>query len=419
MRLVVVSHVHPAVPHVSAMRAWYFAKALAASGHQVIEICEARREEDKTVAVNSLSAILETHNWESPLLLPVAPRSRTALRLVRNGSTPTIIRKGLVAWNYYRHSGMFTDFSDAAQPYLPILAERFRPEATWGVFGNTDCWLIAQRLANLSGCPWVGDMKDPWETFVHPALRRLIAGRFRDMAAASVNAEFNARSFRRWFVPSPVIAYSGVHSCFFETDKAPIDPGVLRLTLTGSIRSRDSLREFVEGLASWLRKAELGDAVEVVYAGCDADIVLSAFARLKGLSRVAVRDYLPLPEFARLCRSAAANVYISSPTTFHHKLMELLSCGRAVISYPGETDESRSLSAATTGLLEPCRTTEELHAALDRVRHSGGSPGPERESFAGFSWDSQARTLERTFAALQHDGSVGADGLSRKPCALP
>ncbi len=201
MRLVFFSQVHPATPHVSGMRGWYFARELAKQGHQVILICAVRDGAAGSSGRARFAEQLNSHDWTGPLLLAVALRPSSLLRWVRSPRTPSFLRKCLVALSYVLNSGVFTDFTRGAQPYLPIIAGVFRPEATWGVFGNTDSWLIAQRLARLSGCAWVGDMKDPWDGFIPRPLRGLLARRFDDMAAATANALFNMSGLTRWFRP--------------------------------------------------------------------------------------------------------------------------------------------------------------------------------------------------------------------------
>jgi hypothetical protein len=404
MRIAIVNHMHPGTPHVSGMRAWYFARELAVRGHQVVQICERREAQDAGPEPRLLAERLRTHSWDTPLLLAVTPRPRRTLDWVRSAHTPVPVRKALVAWNYARHSGMFTDFSDGAQPYLPILAREFRPEAVWGIFGNTDCWIIAQRLANLAGCAWVADMKDSWEVSIRRGFDRILAARFGDMAAGTANAEFNATVLRRWFGQAPAIVYSGVDPCFAERAAAPAESGTFRITLTGSVRDITSLRGFVDAVVAFVRMRATARTMELVYAGGDAAKVRPALRPLEGLARLVVRDYIPLPELASLCQGAAANAYIWAPTGFHHKLLELLSCGRPIVAFPGETDESRRLSEATSGLLNVCRTPAEVHDALDRARLASARRPSIAPRFEEFSWAAQSRVLEGVFASLGCSG---------------
>jgi glycosyltransferase involved in cell wall biosynthesis len=397
MRLVFVNHMHPDTPHISGVRSWFFARELAARGHQVVQICERRDGCEVAVEPEQLARLVSAHQWRSPLLIAVRPQPRRALVRQRSAATPVPVRKTLVAWNYLRHSGMFTDFSDGVQPYLPVLAREFQPEVVWGVFGNTDCWLIAQRLARLSACAWIGDMKDSWEVFMRRGLRGILARRFHDMAASTANAEFNARVFHRWFPFEPAVVYSGVDAGFLQAPPSSLEPDVFRLTLTGSVHDIQSLHQYVQAFAAWLARRPAADRIraEVIYAGGDIARVQAALESLNGLARVVIHPYLALPELAAICRSATINSYIWNPKGFHHKLLELLFCGRPVIAYPGETEESRRLAATTGGTLQVCRDAGELHATFDAALQGRLVCSSAMATASSFSWPAQAVALEQ------------------------
>lgn len=414
MNLVFVNHMHPTTPHVSGMRSWFFARELAKRGHRVVQVCEWREGTEAAASPETVAQQLQSHDWAEPLLLAVRPQRRFLLELVRSPRTPVTLRKAFVTWSYLRHSGMFTDFSGATLPYLEVLSRSFRPQATWGLFGNTDCWLVAQRLARLSGCPWVADMKDSWEVFLRRPLRAPIAKRFQDMAACTANAAFNAEVLARWFPPQPAVIYSGVDPSFLETPPAPRDAGGFRLTLTGSVHDVAALTHFVAGLRKWLAQSAMSPQsgaprLEVIYAGADSKKVGGALRPLEGLARVHVNGYLPLPELAALCRSATANAYIWNPKTFHHKLLELLSCGRPVIAFPGETDESHRLAVASGGNLLICKDAETLSTMLTGLTNDPSSLSAISRRLH-FSWTAQSLPLENVLkeAVLkeaQHDAA--------------
>lgn len=402
MNLVIVSQVHPQTPHVSGMRAWFFSRELAKRGHRVVQLCEWRQGTETAPPADQLVHQLQTHDWAKPLLLAVPPQQRVLFTRIRSPATPAMLRKALVTWSYLRYSGMFTDFSQATQPYLEVLAREFRPHATWGLFGNTDCWLIAQRLGRLSCCPWVADMKDSWEVFLRRPLRALIAKRFQDMAACTANAEFNAEVLERWFPPKPTVVYSGVDPCFLAEHSRSLKAGCFRLTLTGSVHDTDALGQFVEGLGEWLAQRAQSPSLsvprpEVIYAGADFAKVGTALRPLQNLARVRVNGYLPLPELAALCRSASVNAYIWNPKGFHHKLLELLSCGRPVIAFPGETDESRRLALASGGELLCPDSKAALIATLDGLADRSDAFARVDGIQDAFTWTAQARRLEAVF----------------------
>jgi hypothetical protein len=413
MRLVFVNHMHPKTPHVSGMRAWFFARELARRGHQVVQICEWREGTELAPPADLLGLKLQDHNWQNPLLLAIKPQSRLLLNYIRStytSRTSIWLRKALVTWHYVIHSGMATDLSQAVQPYLEVLAREFRPQTVWGVNGSTDCWLIAQRLGRVASCPWVADMKDSWDVFIPSALRALLARRFDDMAASTANAEFNARVLDCWFPPKPVVVYSGVDSTFLEASPLDREPNCFRITLTGSVYDIEVLQRLVAGLRQWLEALTLSPSAnalnsEVIYAGVNAVSVAPILDSLADLARIQVKDYLPLTQLAALCRSATVNTYIWNPKTFHHKLLELLSCGRPVLAFPGETEESRRLAIACGGELHCPTDEQELIStlesiALERATNLNKAKPTAPLAQQSFTWAAQAQRLEQVLQGV-------------------
>ncbi|HUS14293.1 MAG TPA: hypothetical protein VM536_04655, partial [Chloroflexia bacterium] len=396
MRIVLVNHLHPSVPHVSGMRAWFFARELAARGHQVILICEWRPGAQAAPHPSDIGTQLDAHDWRSPLVVAIKPEVVAALARVRARETARLLRKMLVVWSYVRHSGMFTDFSRGAQPYLAPIAGRFKPTVVWGIAGNTNCWLIAQRLARLSGCRWVSDLKDAWDAWMPFGLRTLIARRFRDMAAATANSQFNADVFQRWFSMRPEIVYSGATEDWLG--RSPSRAEGFRVMLMGAIYQRRNLERLVRGFAQWVQSVPAGERHQIVlcYAGSDAASVESATAELAGLVRVDIRGQVPLEALASLCRGAAVNMYLWSDATFHHKLIELLCHRRPIISFPGERPESVELAQRVGGSLSVCGDEGHLQNVLSQVWAGGLQPTGEPERLLPLTWASQADLLEAT-----------------------
>lgn len=408
MRIVIVNHAHPSVPHVSGMRAGSFARALAARGHQVVLVCEWTRGAEPAPHADEVARGFTGHDWNRPLVLAITPRPTALLERVRSAGTAPMLRKALAAWSYARHSGMFTDFSRAAQPYLEPLAESFTPQVIWGTFGNTDTWLVAQRLAHLSGAGWVGDMKDAWRTWVPRGVRTLVARRFRDMAAGTANAEFHAGVFREWFPTRPEVVYSGVEEAWIQPPAEAVEG--FRIMLVGGTYDGRHLARFVHAFGEWVERLPPAERerVRLCYAGSDTARVETAVTALASRVRVEVRPYLPLAELAGLCRGAAANAYLWSPTTFHHKLVELLCCQRPIISFPGERAESVELSRRVGGSLNICESEPQLRAVLSRIWAGGLQPTGRLDQLRFLTWASQADRLEALLRRVAEEGPACA-----------
>jgi glycosyltransferase involved in cell wall biosynthesis len=409
MKIVVVNHSHPSLAHISATRSWFMARNLADQGHEVVQISRSPpqgqgSDECEVPFIRHATEGLD-RDWSTPHVVGIPDTDVALASRIRSATTPAVLRKVLIVYSMLAHGGVATDLLNGSRGYVDVLADSFRPEVVWGVYGGTECWLIAQRLARLTGCPWVADMKDSWDVFVPAPLRQLLAYRFRDMAACTANSEFNARVLERRFGRTPTVVYSGVDTAFMTADPAAhsAESGCFRLTLTGSLYTESTIDQFVRGVRRWLVGVASGEGssantgLEIAYAGPDSVRAEAKLGSLRDLARVQVHGYLPLPELAALCRSATANAYLWCPTTFHHKLLELLSCGRPVIAFPGETEESHRLAARCGGDLRCTSNENELVSVLEDVRLRSTEGIGVRPVIDDFTWAAQARILESVF----------------------
>lgn len=396
MRFVLVNHCHPDMPHVCATRAREFASALAAASHRVV-LLTATLDGAPAEAAAPLAERLAAHDWSQPFHLACAPRPSWTLDLLRGGAIPWPLRKALVAGYYWATGGMFADWRTGSRAAWPVLAETFRPDAVWGVFGNTDAWLIARGIAALANCPWVGDVKDHWSTFIPSLLRAALARRFADAAHITAFSQSHVDRLAPWFRQPKTVVYSGVSESLLVPPPDTRPRNGFCLVLTGSLYEDASLNALIDGIREWLSRRTAAERAEVslVYAGTDRRRFAGAARSLEGLCRVEARDFLPFAEWRALTLSAHANIYTKTTTTYHHKLIELLSADRPVLSFPGEEAEARDVAAAVGGTLYSCDDRAALVKALDRAWRTRRDPPPavDRAQLAAYSWTKQAATL--------------------------
>lgn len=406
MRLLFVNYVHPDTPHVSGMRLRYFAEAMARRGHRVVLLTRTLGEADPVPTPDRVAETLETHDWSRPYHLACAPVRRWSLDRIRSRKTPRPLRQALVAWHYLAGEGLFSDWTEGTRPYWPMLAERFRPQATWGTFGNVDSWVIAQGVARQAGAPWVMDVKDGWETFIPFGFRRHLARRFAGAFGMTANSRFFGSQFERWFPHRAAVVYSGADDWWFES---PEEDGneVFRITLVGSTYGRDHLRGFVAGVGRWLLtlSEDERNSVVLTYAGQDGERVRAACEAVELPCRRELRGYVGQEALAALCRVSAVNAYIWSPATFHHKVIELLCARRPVISFPGEYEEARELAKRVGGKLAACGDSSAVAEALESLWSDRNASYGAEESLQEFSWRGQAERLEALFMQVAGDAA--------------
>jgi hypothetical protein len=86
------------------------------------------------------------------------------------------------------------------------------------------------------------------------------------------------------------------------------------------------------------------------------------------------------------------------PTTFHHKLVELMFCRRPVMTFPGEYAEAVEIAQQVGGELHVCGDSISVCDRLGKLwecRLDGRNPG-NLKALQAFTWDAQATTLEQT-----------------------
>lgn len=398
MRAVFVNHCHPELPHVCGTRVARFAESCARAGWQVVLLTQSLPGRNSSHTPTGLAEALAGHDWSRPLHVACAPQGGALWRRQRDGTLPRLAGKALVAAGYLLRSGVFTDWRDGAAPYGRILASRFRPQVTWGSFGNTDALAIARAVARSAGCAWAMDVKDPWSVFIPGPFQRLLARRFRDCAAITALSRAHADDLERHFGRTASVIYSGIDQSFLASADAPPPDGIFRLLLVGGLYDNAGLDGLLRGVGLWLERlpAAARARVRLDYAGGEGKRLKAAAGDLP----LCLHGYLPLTEMRALAARAAATLYVRSPNAlFQHKIFELLASGRPALCHPGEGEEAVALAAAAGGGLLSCADAPSVAAALERL-HQGAATAADPAKLARYTWDAQGERLRQVLAEV-------------------
>lgn len=394
MRLVFVNHCHPETPHVCALRARGFAEAMARRGHRVVLVTESLSPDDEAPTAAAVGQALRDHDWTSPYRLACPPRPAPLLRRARLGDLSWPCNKAVLATAYAIRGGPFADWVDGTRPYWDVLKTAFGPQAAWGIFGNTGAWIIAREIARRAGAPWVMDLKDGWDHFVPAGMRRATAWRFAGAAAATALSRAHAAELHRRFGVAAEVVYSGIPPEALEPPSSTSDAATSDIVVTGSLYDTESVEILIAGLGLWLAG---GARPRLRYFGADGDRLRGALANLAPSCDIDIQGYRPLPELLDALGRSRVNVYVRSPRTlFHHKLIELLSRGRPIVSIGEESAEARRIAAELGGRLGAAANAEELARELGRAWRAPAFVAPDRTALAGYTWDAQAAALEAT-----------------------
>jgi glycosyltransferase involved in cell wall biosynthesis len=387
MRLVFVNHCHPDTPHVCGVRVREFAKACAAVGHQVVLLTEFLPGASSDPAPDSLTDALIGHDWRSPFLLACRPIGGRLVARLREGRLVAPLHKPLVAACYLARGGLFTDWRDGSRPYWMPLARAFRPEAVWASFGNTDVWAIGQGIARLANCRWVMDIKDPWSVFVPGPLHGILADRFADCAGATALSAGHAQDAKGWFGRNAEVIYSGIDE-FFLPPPPPAPRHSRQILVVGGLYAENHFAAMVEGLDRWARGGET-----VIYLGTESARFLEGTRRLSARARIEVPGFVGLDRLRALAAASAALLYVRNPRAlYQHKLIELLSLNRPVLSLPGESAEAQAIAGELDARLMGCDDAAGLAAALERAV-SADPIAVDRARLAAYTWAAQSRRL--------------------------
>lgn len=402
MRLVFVNHAHPDLPHVSGMRLSHFAHALAELGHEVILLTASLPSENSGDVGGSLADVISTHCWSHPLHISVTPTFDRSLKLIRTGQCAVPLRRCLTFWYLACRGGVFDDWVEPCRAYVRTLCSVFNPHLAWGTFGNTSNLFLAQLIGRTARCPWLIDVKDNWCAFIPTGLRHFLAWRFRDAAGYTSNAthhESIAAPYLRQ--RRKRVIYSGVAPEFLRREPDADAVASRELILVGGTYSKETLIAFLSEFGRWLRlNGDRCEGIRFVYAGTDRDRVRNVIADIALKCDIELADYLPLKELAKRCRKAWANCYIRAPFTFHHKLLELLSCGRPLISYPEEAGESLALARHFTTPFISCGDPSALTRAFDYAWERRDQPA-RPQTVTQWTWNHLAQSLAVFFSEVR------------------
>lgn len=394
MRAVFINHCHPDTPHICATRVREFAIALADHGHEIILLTETL-DGGPIKSVRDVARELDTHDFSHPYNLACPTKGHGFISLLRRGKLPWGLRQLVIVYYYAFHHGVVTNWRTGCQPYLECVVENFKPNVIWASFGNSDCWNIARDLAAKAKCPWVADIKDPWRIFIPSLFQNALSRLYSDADAMTCFSQMHEKEADSWFKADKTVLYSGFKKS--ALGEAPLaSPDELQILLTGAIYDDQTLRQMINGVGTWLdgqAEAEKKN-VKFIYAGNDGEQVDKATSQLRSHCQVEILGYQPIERLQELQRNSLVNIYVKSDRTFHHKLIELLSARRPVLSFPAEISEAKAIAESVNIPLYSCSRPDEISLALDSCRKDSILDGPNNSALAALSWESQAMTLE-------------------------
>jgi glycosyltransferase involved in cell wall biosynthesis len=357
MRLVIVNQLHPQSGRVGAVRMWRLAEELAERGHEVVYLCSGTDYAENPL---SLGSRLSRHAWNTPLVVSLGSSVANDQRSARSKAN-SIARRAATAFDLIVRRGPYWRWRDTARRYCSVIEQVFRPDLCYATFGSLDGLNVAQDLAKQCGVPWIMDVKDAADTFIPALLRRVVTSRYRDAAAITINSEFQRRHNAGWAVDKALLLYSGCEWPPSANGDRSFDPS--RFALVGSVYSDEKLRTLLNAFAAYA--ANGGEAPrKLYYFGLDTALVMATVEDLGLQWCIDCAGNASRERLLSECARSAGIAYITEPTTFHHKLLELSAVGRPIVCYPPESDEAIELASLYGLPLVSCRNAQELGEAI-------------------------------------------------------
>jgi hypothetical protein len=352
------------------------------------------------------------------------------IRAAHRGTLRSRIRD-FVRWTealYYR--------PDMAAPWIrPAAAialracRRRRPDVIWATVGPMSSSIVARRVSNRTGIPYVLDFRDPWglDYYEHEVRRprwikayddRILHGALRGAQAVVFLFDSVAESYRRAFAGALDPSRIHVIPNGYEGDLGELsEPNGDRCTLlyTGNLatyridsllRSLRLLKQSAPALASKLR---------VCFVGEGTDALLQEIEEL-GLSNIVeLKPPVSHLEVNELQRSAHALLLLGRDSKRRGyelvagaKLFEYLKARRPIIGVLPRDEGRRVLQNLGVTTVCDVDSLSEITAMLKRVLEhwSAGSLSslvPERAACEAYSAERQTSALIRALEGLESE----------------
>lgn len=319
----------------------------------------------------------------------------------------------------------------AVRAGLRLIREE-RPAAILSTSSPYTSHLVAMKLSERTGLPWVADFRDPW-FFAEPdgpltprqriefRLERKVVSRARRVI--NVSEPWAGIQRRRHGAVTDPSKFVVVTNGYDEDDVAPVPErgvgGRIRLGYFGTLRDHRSPREFLIALHTVLGQCpELRKDLAVDFVGGMFDPPgvppNSAVVERLGLGDVVhVRGYVPHGELKREMETVSGLLliignYLHSEGTYSGKIFEYLATGIPIFAVVPDGVARDLIAEAGAGEPAPYGDSRGIAASLDvflrRLREGSFYPVASRELLERFS----RRTLARRLAALLNDVAPGA-----------
>lgn len=421
MRVLMISYFFPPFNTIGAVRTGKTAKFLTRFGHEVRVISAANQPYQPTLPLEIDPGHVTRTSWfnvNAPVELVLGGRQRVAARGFPTGRS----RASLVSTLAQTYKTLF-HLPDAQIGWLPYAyraacrcVDRWRPDVIFASAMPITSLLVARRVGDRYGIPWIAELRDLWVDntgYAHPSWRRRIERRWqrRTLKSASgivtVSDTWADRLNRQFARPT-----AGVMNGFDPVDYPHDDTadsreakeatsGPLRIIYTGMLypqhQDPDPLFAAIQGLGP-LRKDVRVDFYGRYVATAEA------VARKHGIGEeVHVHTAVPYREALAHQRRSDVSLLLlwndeSVRGIYTGKLFEYLGARRPILAVGPDHDEpARLIREREAGVVtrDPAEIAQCLRGWIEKKRAGMRLPDVSPERVADLSRERQTRRLEQ------------------------
>lgn len=260
--------------------------------------------------------------------------------------------------------------------------------------------VIAMRIKERTGLPWIADFRDPWANAPWYAegrsrkatqLSERLEGRCVRMADRVVlNTETMLADFRRRYPDQEANKFIAIPNGFdpalleqiqdFQPARGGRDPSPFCVCHPGSLYGKRDLRPFLHGLKSLA--SGHGDVVFEQIGCVDASFKLSEFIRQEGLDNI-VRIEGTLDHRATLRRMAAADAFLvvqpGTSTQIPGKLYEMIPFEKPILALTEDGATADIVKRYGLGAVSDPNNVDEITESLGRIVGGRGTRDTNRQ----------------------------------------
>jgi glycosyltransferase involved in cell wall biosynthesis len=415
MRLLLVSFAFPPFNSIGAVRVGKTAKYLSKLGHDLRVLTAKDQPFQPTLPLEIESDHVIYTNWldirgPAKIVLQRQTQAAAGNRLPRRGLSATL-RETL--GGIYRSTAYFPDSNIGWLPFALKASSRliksWKPDLILASAPPPTSLLVASKLSQKHGIPWVADLRDLWvdhQYYSQPGWRRLVEEKLENRVLSSavglvtVSEPLADTLKRKYGKPAAVVLNGFDPSDYPCYSNAPNNYRYLRILYTGVVYAgKQDPSPLFEAL---LELGQPENKLKVIFHGFYLGIIREMIAHYKLEKLAEVNDPVPYEESLRMQSEADILLLLlwTDPAergVYTGKLFEYIGARRPILAIgtAGNVAADMILNKGVGVVMnDPSEIARQLRKWLQQKQQLGSIPRLDEEVGSGMSREEQVKKLE-------------------------